>query len=616
MKLENYRGQVTIFIIIAILIIAAVVGVFLVRNAVGTVSIPASLEPVYATFLDCLEEDSLVGVGILESQGGYIQLPDFEPGSEYMPFSSQLVFLGNPIPYWYYVAGNNVQKEQMPSKSDMAEELEEFVNGKIRGCVLDSYYEQGFDISLGEPESRIRISKSKINVGLSMDLSISKGEDSTLVSNHRISVDSNLGKLYDSAVEIYEKEQRDLFLEEYAIDTLRLYAPVDGVEIECSPQVWGADEVFDDLERAVESNTLALKVKGGDYTLNDKENEYFVIDANVDENVRFINSVDWPNSFEVSPTEGNVLMASPVGNQPGLGILGFCYIPYHFVYDVKYPVLVQVYEEDEIFQFPLAVVIQGNVPREALETSATGLEVSELCKNKNTQLEVRTYNTRLNPVDAEISYKCSGTVCSIGATSGGILDDFPQCANGYVLAKAEGYRDEEYLYSTTTSGSIDIILDKLYETEVDLKLGGEDYSGEAIVTFVSSESFDTLVYPLQKTIALSEGQYEVQVYVYRNSSLKIASTTSDYCVDVPQSGFGALLELTEEKCFDVSVPEQIISNALAGGGKGNYYILESELAGNSVLEISAESLPVPKTIEELQQNYVLFESKDLDIVFK
>jgi len=62
-----------------------------------------------------------------------------------MPFSSQLNFLGNPVPYWYYVSGNNVQKEQVPSKNEMENQLEDFIEEKINKCVFDEYYEQGFE---------------------------------------------------------------------------------------------------------------------------------------------------------------------------------------------------------------------------------------------------------------------------------------------------------------------------------------------------------------------------------------------------------------------------------------------------------------------------------------
>ena len=80
-----------------------------------------------------------------------------------------------------------------------------------------------------------------------------------------------------------------------------------------------------------------------DKTPSTEEGKYFYIDAGVSDEIRFINSKDWPRNFEVSPSEGILLVANPVGNQPGLGVLGFCYVPYHFVYNVKYPVLIQVY---------------------------------------------------------------------------------------------------------------------------------------------------------------------------------------------------------------------------------------------------------------------------------
>ena len=85
--------------------------------------------------------------------------------------------------------------------------------------------------------------------------------------------------------------------------------------------------------------------------------------------------------------------------------------------------------------------------------------------------------------------------------------------------------------------------------------------------------------------------------------------------DVPQGGIGGLFGLTDEECFNIEIPSQIISNALAGGGKENYYILESELR-EGVIEINAESLPTPKTIEELQNNYIVYETQGLEVMFK
>jgi len=338
-----------------------------------------------------------------------------------MPFSSQLNFLGNPVPYWYYVSGNNVQKEQVPSKNEMENQLEDFIEEKINKCVFDEYYEQGFEINQGVPEASVKIGEEKVNVKLEMDMGFEREEDSVVIKNHNVEINSKLGMLYDSAIEIYQKEQTDLFLENYAVDNLRLYAPVDGVELTCSPLTWNADDVFDDLQEAIEANTFALKTSGGDYSLKKEENKYFIIDVPVESNVRFINSKNWPNSFEVVPSEESILISEPVGNQPGLGVLGFCYVPYHFVYNVRYPVLVQVQEGEEIFQFPVAVVIQNNRPRESLEVSAVDIGVSDVCKYKNTLVEVNVYDTKLNMVEAEISYDCLGVTCDIGNTEFGNL---------------------------------------------------------------------------------------------------------------------------------------------------------------------------------------------------
>jgi len=617
-KRGNKTAQLTIFIIIAIILVGVIVGFFMFRGTFVSEKIPGSIEPIYTSFLSCLEEDTLMGIDILESQAGYIYLPDFEPGSAYMPFSSQLDFLGNPIPYWYYVSGNNIQEEQVPSREDMEDQLEEFVENKIIGCIFDKYYEQGFEINQGDPKAKVNIIDNWVEVKLDLDLSIEKEEDNVLIRSHKVVVKSKLGNLYDSAKKIYEQEQRNLFLENYAVDTLRIYAPVDGVKLTCSPMALSADEIFDELQEAIEANTLALKTKGGDYSLKDKENKYFIVEVSVDEDVRFINSKEWANSFEVAPSEGNVLIAKPVGNQPGLGILGFCYVPYHFVYNVRYPVLIQVQNGQEIFQFPVAVVVQGNKPREALDASAVEIGLPELCKYKNSLVKVNTYDTELNPVEADISYECFGTNCEIGKTSltTSLEEEFPQCVNGYILAKAEGYEDAKYLYSTTESGSVDIVLDKLYEVNLDLTLDNKIYTKDAIISFVSDKSSKTIVYPGQKSVKLSEGQYEIQVYIYRNSSIKLEETTQEQCMEVSQSGLGGLFGLTKEKCFDIKIPSQVISNALSGGGKENYYILESELETLNTIEINADSLPLPKSIEQLQNNYLLFEDKNLEVYFK
>src|SRR3989338_6388580 len=106
--------------------------------------------------------------------------------------------------------------------------------------------------------------------------------------------------------------------------------------------------------------------------------------------------------------------------------------------------MVQIYGEntDDIFQFPVAVIVQGNQPRAPVNATAVNFELPELCVYKNQDVQVNVYDTQLRAIDAEISFECFGTKCDIGNTQGGILESqFPQCTNGNVVARAEGFEE-------------------------------------------------------------------------------------------------------------------------------------------------------------------------------
>lgn len=237
---QKNKGQVTIFIILAVIIVAGVSVFLLLRGNISIQNVPANMQPVYSTFTSCLEENALLGIKLLESQGGYIELPEFEAGSSYMPFSSQLNFIGNPIPYWSYVSGNNIQKEQVPTVKAMGNSISTFVEDRIRGCDFGAYYDQGFEIFQEKPTVTVEIQDEKVVVNLAMNMKITRGDETFSKNSHRFEIKSSLGKLYKSAKIIYDKENKELFLEKYGIDTMRLYAPVDGTELTCSPKIWDA----------------------------------------------------------------------------------------------------------------------------------------------------------------------------------------------------------------------------------------------------------------------------------------------------------------------------------------------------------------------------------------
>ena len=316
-----------------------------------------------------------------------------------------------------------------------------------------------------------------------------------------------------------------------------------------------------------------------------------------------------------------LMIAEPVGNQPGLGVLGFCYVPYHFVYDLAYPVLIQMYLNDEIFQFPVVVFINKNRPREPIPGAALPNAVPELCQNKNTKMTVSTYNNNLEPITAEIKYKCFDTTCRIGETelTNGeaiLSSNFPQCKNGYIIASSPEYETKKEIFSTINEDSISLFLDRKYKLNLEL----EPESGNAIITFTKNKTKDkkitTIAYPEQKEVELSFGQYEIKVFVYSNSSIRLQGSSEQKCIEIPKSGVIGIFGFTEEKCFDLEIPSQTVNTGISGGGTQNYFISESEIENAGKIILGVNDFTRPTKVEDLQINFNRVEISGLNVRFE
>ncbi|MEK6818748.1 MAG: hypothetical protein AABY10_02335, partial [Nanoarchaeota archaeon] len=233
--MRNKLGQVALFVIIAIVLVFAILAFVFFRKGFSTDQIPEELQPVFDYYSQCLLKEARTGTDILGIQGGVINSGDYLPGSDYAPFSSHLNFLGSPVKYWYYVSGNGLIKEQVPTKSQMAKELGDYITEGLQDCDFRSFISKGYTMDIKEGDLKINIEDERVLVASIAELTVRKGDLVGRKSQHEIEVDSKLGKFYDLALDIYNKEKDEFFLEQYAVDTLYNYAPVDGVEIQCGP---------------------------------------------------------------------------------------------------------------------------------------------------------------------------------------------------------------------------------------------------------------------------------------------------------------------------------------------------------------------------------------------
>src|SRR3989344_1304985 len=145
----NKRGQITAFVIIGIIIVAASVLVYVNRQSIAqsrfrtaeleSVVVPARAESVKQLVDQCVIQVVAEGTDLLGQQGGYIEIPDDSLANSNMNYFSNSLEIftgaGAKVPYWWYEAASNIEKEQVPSIQKMQLELEKYIDANIKDCI-------------------------------------------------------------------------------------------------------------------------------------------------------------------------------------------------------------------------------------------------------------------------------------------------------------------------------------------------------------------------------------------------------------------------------------------------------------------------------------------------
>ena len=222
------RGQVAIYIIAAIVIVALVVlGVSFYPRLGGIFSQEISPN----TYLkNCIEPEIKPAVEILSKQGGY-RNPD-----------GLIEYNGKKIKYLCYTSENyktcNVQQPMI--KSNFEKELNNVIKPKADQCarnLISEYGKRGFRVISSSVSSRVEIVPEKIKVVISAPMTITK--DSTQTFNEfEVNIGSEMynllftassiidyeASLGDSATELYLQYYPDLKIEKTKLsDGTKIY---------------------------------------------------------------------------------------------------------------------------------------------------------------------------------------------------------------------------------------------------------------------------------------------------------------------------------------------------------------------------------------------------------
>ena len=637
------KGQVTAFIVVGIIVLVVLIGFFSVRWAVekgyfdnfikGAKEKPLQVAPVSNFLNSCvksLTEEATVIVGL---QGGYIELPsDSIPTSDYVPVPTNLDILPNSdlkTNVWFRERGNGIQIARPPTKEKVEQEIQDYVNSNFVDCVsnLTVFTNQGYGIAIKDvPKTTTRLFKNKINSVVEFPLQVGISDETFELKNFNSEVDSELGGLYEQALKIFEKQNNDLFLEKKTLNMLVAYdsiVPFSGTDFTCTENFWSKRQVVNDFKNILYENTAAITIKGSDAITNDATNyvQFDVGSVDPKTTVSFLYLPDWPTLVEIEPSEGDLLkgdlMTKQTNNIVSKAISSFfCINNHHFVYDIKYPVLITLRSEDgEIFQFVTEVIIDNNQLREnKYETFDTPDTTSQICQYAQNPLSVNAFtytpNGEIIPLDeVSVSLKCFPASCPVGFTSSeGTLDTFvPGCVNGIIDATKQRYilLVKPIVTTTDETEKISLILEPKFKKEVKVKIIDkstgeirEPFESEEIsISFRSKSATDSqsLIVPGEiNTVDLFEDSYTISAFVLRESTWKITFPPQNFekCIDV-SSGVLGIFGVTNKKCFDVDSEKQEFDQVPTGGAEFEFDFRRIELAEDTVLEIyvPVDSIP-------------------------
>ena len=180
------KGQVTIFIILAIFIVAGAILFFILRESSESIKSPSvEIESVVVFVQECIESKGEEALFFIGQHGGYYFTP--EPSTS------------TGVPY-YFINQNNF----FPSKEKIQDEFSQYLNEALPECTDDFTKFENFVIDEGEIETEVFISKEKVILDVNYPLKISKGEEVFLVEEfHNIEILINLYSIYDIAEFIF-----------------------------------------------------------------------------------------------------------------------------------------------------------------------------------------------------------------------------------------------------------------------------------------------------------------------------------------------------------------------------------------------------------------------------
>ena len=578
----SLKSQATIFIIMALVILLAGMIYFFYQKISAEKEIevvPTEAAPVKLFVENCIKNVGDEGLDVIGLSGGYADLPAKianDPRSYLSIFAN-----GFKTPYWWHDG-----IDAAPSEEFVRQQLSSYVSSELKNCINNFESLAGkFEITeMKTPLVDVEFNENDVSFKVKYPIEIvsKDGLFKQLLQNFAYTSNIRFKKVFELATEIMERENKDFFLEKKTIDLMSMDTeiPITDVVATCNTKAWQLSRIKEKLQTLLRINLPYVRVEGTDFDDNlyvpnpsgksIYSNTYFQHHYiwDIDKNSKKFSNMkvtfayeDWPMQIYARPSENGVLKSN---SNKGTELLSFlCIQMYHFTYDVGYPVIVSVIDQETSnnkpyrFNFAFKVSVDHNYPnRESRGTASFDFDepLVEYCSELQNEITIYTVNnaTGEDINDVNLTFVCGRDYCDMGKSewisfgaAAGITKRFPYCVNGIIKGIKEGFADSKEFIQTDVDGRSYILFlnpikrfrnYKVVKHQLSNPLDSQELSpGERASISIKGKDngFESFaVYPKESESQivipdLKEGTYEVNIFVSDNDNI-VGGYTGDW----------------------------------------------------------------------------------------
>jgi len=198
---NSKKSQVTLFIIIAIVIVVLIGGLaYVYRDKIKNYLSPRTEVEIKDNLEKCLKERLYESVYLIGLQGGYYEIPP-----------QNVNYMTSDLPIYY-----DQGKLYLPSKDKISEEIGKSIEADFGLCLLNlaDYTERGYKINVRDiASSSVKMNNKMVSVVIEVPITITQKEETKTISKLNSEIKFDFEEKYNAmleAIEIQKSKPQDL----------------------------------------------------------------------------------------------------------------------------------------------------------------------------------------------------------------------------------------------------------------------------------------------------------------------------------------------------------------------------------------------------------------------